>query len=138
MEPEVTEKVAKCNKKSRLCCSKWTRGAIYMENLVNIILEDWRRPSQDKMCTHIVDFQDRKIYLRGHEGQLLATVSGKASRERHIAKAARVHGVHFPDPGPAEGVESRTTWRNTCRDHPQTILHSASLRTMIARAWSSD
>ena len=35
------------------------------------------------MCTHIVDFQDRESeYLRGHKGQLLDTVSGKASRKK--------------------------------------------------------
>ena len=52
-------------------------------------------------------------------------------------RSARVHGVHFPAPGPSEGVKIRTIWRNTCRDHPQATSCGASLRTMIARAWIS-
>ena len=46
MEPEVTEKVAKCNKRGRLCCSEWTRGAIYMENLVTSYSGGWRMKTQ--------------------------------------------------------------------------------------------
>ena len=55
------------------------------------------------MCTHIVDFQDRKIYLRSAQRPVACYSSGKASRERHIEEAVRVYGVHFPDPGPAGG-----------------------------------
>ena len=46
MEPEVTGKVAKCNKRGRLCCSEWTRGAIYMDNLVTSYSGGWRMKTQ--------------------------------------------------------------------------------------------
>jgi len=64
----------------------------------------------DKMCTHIIDFQDRK--LRTFKGELGKTLTQFV--EKHPEKKAYFELSNesmkftFPEPGPLEGVKSRS------------------------------
>jgi len=64
----------------------------------------------DKMCTHIIDFQDRKLKLfKGTKGTTLTQFVEKyPEKKKYFELSDEVMKFTFPKPGPLEGVKSRT------------------------------
>merc|ERR1712203_28197 len=61
-------------------------------------------------CTHIIDFQDRKLKLfKGTKGQTLTEIVDKnPEKKKYFELSDEVMKFAFPKPGPIEGVKSRT------------------------------
>merc|ERR1712050_478962 len=79
----------------------------------SIICTSHFTPFLDKMCTHIIDFQDRKLKLfKGTKGQTLTEfVDKNPEKKKYFELSDEVMRFAFPKPGPLEGVKSRTkTW----------------------------
>merc|ERR1712188_195351 len=64
----------------------------------------------DKMCTHILDFQDRKLKtFKGVKGQCLAQFVEKyPEKKAYFELTNETMKFTFPEPGPLEGVKSRS------------------------------
>ena len=64
----------------------------------------------DKMCTHIIDFQDRKLRtFKGEKGRCLDQFVEKYPEKRsYFELSNEVMNFTFPIPGPMEGVKSRS------------------------------
>jgi len=64
----------------------------------------------DKMCTHIIDFQDRKLRtFKGVKGQTLSMFVEKyPEKKAYFELSNETMKFVFPEPGPLEGVKSRS------------------------------
>uniref|UniRef100_A0A7S1B0T2 ABC transporter domain-containing protein n=1 Tax=Noctiluca scintillans TaxID=2966 RepID=A0A7S1B0T2_NOCSC len=64
----------------------------------------------DKMCTHIIDFQDRKLKtFKGVKGQTLTQFVEKyPEKKSYFELSNELMKFTFPPPGPMEGVKSRS------------------------------
>merc|ERR1719329_331137 len=64
----------------------------------------------DKMCTHIIDFQDRKLRtFKGVKGQTLSMfVEKHPEKKAYFELSNETMKFVFPEPGPLEGVKSRS------------------------------
>merc|ERR1712087_937064 len=76
----------------------------------SIICTSHFTPFLDKMCTHIIDFQDRKLKLfKGTKGQTLTEfVDKNPEKKKYFELSDEVMRFAFPKPGPLEGVKSRS------------------------------
>merc|ERR1711871_1346390 len=83
----------------------------------SIICTSHFSPFLDKMCTHIIDFQDRKLKtFKGEKGSCLTKFVEKYPEKRaYFELSNEVMKFTFPMPGPMEGVKSRskTVWKMT-------------------------
>merc|ERR1719310_549228 len=86
-------------------------------------LEDWLQsfpgsvictshftPFLDKMCTHIIDFQDRKLRtFKGEKGKCLTEFVDKyPEKKAYFELSNEVMRFTFPEPGAMEGVKTRS------------------------------
>merc|ERR1719353_2309927 len=64
----------------------------------------------DKMCTHIIDFQDRKLKtFKGEQGKCLSQfVEKHPEKKAYFELSNEVMKFTFPEPGAMEGVKSRS------------------------------
>merc|ERR1719272_542197 len=77
----------------------------------SIICTSHFSPFLDKMCTHIIDFQDRKLKtFKGTEkGKCLTHFVEKyPEKKAYFELSNEAMRFAFPEPGPLEGVKSRT------------------------------
>merc|ERR1711871_612062 len=64
----------------------------------------------DKMCTHIIDFQDRKLRtFKGEKGRTLTQFVEKyPEKESYFELSNDIMKFTFPEPGAMEGIKSRS------------------------------
>jgi len=76
----------------------------------SIICTSHFSPFLDKMCTHIIDFEDRKLKtFKGSEGKCLTEfVEKHPEKKSYFELSNEIMKFTFPDPGPLEGVKSRS------------------------------
>jgi len=76
----------------------------------SIICTSHFTPFLDKMCTHIIDFQDRKLKtFKGEKGKCLTQFVDKhPEKKAYFEISNETMAFNFPVPGPLEGVKSRT------------------------------
>merc|ERR1711904_93627 len=76
----------------------------------SIICTSHFSPFLDKMCTHILDFQDRKLKtFKGVKGSCLtAFVEKYPDKKAYFELTNETMSFVFPAPGPMEGVKSRS------------------------------
>merc|ERR1712070_489725 len=76
----------------------------------SIICTSHFSPFLDKMCTHILDFQDRKLKtFKGDTGKCLTQfVELYPEKKSYFELSNETMKFTFPDPGPLEGVKSRS------------------------------
>jgi elongation factor 3 len=76
----------------------------------SIICTSHFTPFLDKMCTHIIDFQDRKLKtFKGTRGCCLTEFVEKyPEKKKYFELSDEVMKFVFPAPGPLEGVKSRS------------------------------
>jgi elongation factor 3 len=76
----------------------------------SIICTSHFTPFLDKMCTHIVDFQDRKLKtFKGEKGRTLTQfVESFPEKKAYFELTNETMKFDFPLPGPLEGVKSRS------------------------------
>jgi len=76
----------------------------------SIICTSHFSPFLDKMCTHIIDFQDRKLKtFKGDKGTCLTKfVERFPEKKAYFELSNDIMKFSFPEPGPLEGVKSRT------------------------------
>merc|ERR1712087_907271 len=76
----------------------------------SIICTSHFSPFLDKMCTHIIDFQDRKLKtFKGVKGKTLTQFVEKyPEKKAYFELSNEVMKFSFPAPGPMEGVKSRS------------------------------
>merc|ERR1711870_215872 len=76
----------------------------------SIICTSHFSPFLDKMCTHIIDFQDRKLKtFKGTIGSTLTQFVEKYPEKKSYFELRNdVMKFTFPEPGPMEGVKSRS------------------------------
>jgi elongation factor 3 len=76
----------------------------------SIICTSHFSPFLDKMCTHIIDFQDRKLKtFKGEKGQTLTQfVEKHPEKKAYFELSNEVMKFSFPEPGAMEGVKSRS------------------------------
>merc|ERR1711871_685771 len=76
----------------------------------SIICTSHFSPFLDKMCTHIIDFQDRKLKtFKGEQGSCLTKFVEKyPEKKAYFELSNEVMKFTFPMPGPMEGVKSRS------------------------------
>merc|ERR1719230_1460540 len=76
----------------------------------SIICTSHFSPFLDKMCTHIIDFQDRKLKtFKGDKGKTLTQFVEKyPEKKAYFELSNETMAFSFPAPGPLEGVKSRT------------------------------
>merc|ERR1719169_391982 len=131
LENPVTTYSGGWKMKMQLCAAKLMNADVLMLDEptghldVNNIkwLEDWLEafpgsiictshfsPFLDKMCTHILDFQDRKLKtFKGVKGQCLAQFVEKfPEKKAYFELTNETMKFTFPQPGPLEGVKSRS------------------------------
>merc|ERR1719324_2171597 len=87
------------------------------------VLEDWLEsfpgsiictshfsPFLDKMCTHIIDFHERKLKtFKGEKGKCLTQfVEKHPEKKSYFELSNETMKFSFPEPGPLEGVKSRS------------------------------
>merc|ERR1719331_935686 len=131
MDNPVTTYSGGWKMKMQLCAAKLMNADVLMLDEptghldVNNIkwLEDWLEafpgsiictshfsPFLDKMCTHILDFQDRKLKtFNGVKGQCLAQFVEKfPEKKAYFELSNETMKFTFPEPGPLEGVKSRS------------------------------
>ena len=67
-------------------------------------------PFLDKMCTHIIDFQDRKLKtFKGEKGRTLTQFVEKyPEKKAYFELSNETMRFTFPEPGALEGVKSRS------------------------------
>merc|ERR1711865_324109 len=117
--------------KMQLCAAKLVNADVLMLDEptghldVNNIkwLEDWLEafpgsiictshfsPFLDKMCTHIIDFQDRKLKtFKGEQGKCLSQFVEKyPDKKSYFELSNEIMKFTFPEPGAMEGVKSRS------------------------------
>merc|ERR1712190_82046 len=76
----------------------------------SIICTSHFSPFLDKMCTHIIDFQDRKLKtFKGTKGKCLTQFVEKyPEKQSYFELRNDVMKFTFPEPGSMEGVKSRS------------------------------
>merc|ERR1719305_753267 len=76
----------------------------------SIICTSHFSPFLDKMCTHIIDFQDRKLKLfKGTKGTTLTEFVEKyPEKKKYFELSNEIMKFTFPTPGAMEGVKSRS------------------------------
>jgi len=76
----------------------------------SIICTSHFSPFLDRMCTHIIDFQDRKLKtFKGIKGQCLTQFVEKyPEKKSYFELSNEIMKFSFPLPGPMEGVKSRS------------------------------
>jgi len=76
----------------------------------SIICTSHFTPFLDKMCTHIIDFQDRKLKtFKGDKGRTLTMFVEKyPDKKSYFELSNEVMKFTFPEPGAMEGVKSRS------------------------------
>merc|ERR1711904_690481 len=76
----------------------------------SIICTSHFSPFLDKMCTHIIDFEDRKLKtFKGTHGKALTEfVEKHPEKKSYFELSNETMKFTFPDPGPLEGVKSRS------------------------------
>jgi len=76
----------------------------------SIICTSHFSPFLDKMCTHIIDFQDRKLKtFKGVKGSTLSQFVEKyPEKKAYFELSNEVMKFTFPEPGAMEGVKSRS------------------------------
>merc|ERR1712048_869527 len=76
----------------------------------SIICTSHFTPFLDKMCTHIIDFQDRKLKtFKGTKGSTLTQFVEKyPEKKAYFEITNEIMRFTFPEPGPMEGVKSRS------------------------------
>jgi elongation factor 3 len=76
----------------------------------SIICTSHFSPFLDKMCTHIIDFQDRKLKtFKGTKGKTLTQFVEKyPDKKAYFELSNEIMKFTFPEPGPMEGVKSRS------------------------------
>jgi len=88
---------------------KWLEG--WLESFTgSIICTSHFTPFLDKMCTHIIDFQDRKLKtFKGTKGTVLTEFVEKyPEKKSYFELSNEVMKFTFPEPGSMEGVKSRS------------------------------
>merc|ERR1719194_117456 len=131
LENPVTTYSGGWKMKMQLCAAKLVNADVLMLDeptghldVDNIKwLEDWLEsfpgsiictshfsPFLDKMCTHIIDFQDRKLKtFKGEKGRCLDQFVDRYPEKRsYFELSNEVMKFSFPTPGPLEGVKSRS------------------------------
>merc|ERR1719267_400330 len=97
----------------------------------------------DKMCTHIIDFQDRKLKtFKGVKGQVLTQFVEKYPEKRaYFELTNETMAFTFPTPRPMEGVKSRSkvvlrmnnvTYQYPTKDKP-TIMDVSLTVSQVSR-----
>merc|ERR1719198_1389437 len=76
----------------------------------SIICTSHFSPFLNKMCTHIIDFQDRKLKtFKGEKGRTLSQFVEKyPEKNAYFELSNETMKFTFPDPGALEGVKSRS------------------------------
>jgi elongation factor 3 len=76
----------------------------------SIICTSHFSPFLDKMCTHIIDFEDRKLKtFKGDVGKTLTQfVEKHPEKKSYFELSNETMKFTFPEPGPLEGVKSRS------------------------------
>merc|ERR1711988_1720014 len=76
----------------------------------SIICTSHFTPFLDKMCTHIIDFQDRKLKtFKGIKGTCLTQFVEKyPEKKAYFELSNEIMKFNFPEPGAMEGVKSRS------------------------------
>merc|ERR1711953_1575645 len=76
----------------------------------SIICTSHFSPFLDKMCTHILDFQERKLKtFKGEEGKCLSQFVEKyPEKKAYFELSNETMKFTFPEPGAMEGVKSRS------------------------------
>merc|ERR1712241_360122 len=76
----------------------------------SIICTSHFSPFLDKMCTHIIDFQDRKLKtFKGVKGETLTQFVAKyPEKKAYFELSNETMRFTFPEPGAMEGVKSRS------------------------------
>merc|ERR1712013_58187 len=76
----------------------------------SIICTSHFSPFLDKMCTHIIDFQDRKLRtFKGNKGSTLTQFVEKyPEKAKYFQLSDEIMKFAFPAPGALEGVKSRS------------------------------
>merc|ERR1711988_1884247 len=76
----------------------------------SIICTSHFSPFLDKMCTHIIDFEDRKLKtFKGSPGKCLTEfVEKHPDKKSYFELSNETMKFTFPEPGPLEGVKSRS------------------------------
>merc|ERR1712032_750224 len=76
----------------------------------SIICTSHFTPFLDKMCTHIIDFQERKLKtFKGEKGKCLTQFVEKyPEKKSYFELSNETMKFVFPEPGPLAGVKSRT------------------------------
>merc|ERR1719502_1234941 len=76
----------------------------------SIICTSHFSPFLDKMCTHIIDFQDRKLKtFKGIKGTTLTQFVEKyPEKKSYFELSNEIMKFTFPEPGPMEGCKSRS------------------------------
>mmetsp|Transcript_70157 Transcript_70157/g.146771 ORF Transcript_70157/g.146771 Transcript_70157/m.146771 type:complete len:1044 (+) Transcript_70157:76-3207(+) len=76
----------------------------------SIICTSHFSPFLDKMCTHIIDFQDRKLKtFKGEKGKCLSQFVEKyPEKKAYFELSNETMKFVFPEPGAMEGVKSRS------------------------------
>merc|ERR1712127_693133 len=88
---------------------KWLEG--WLESFPgSIICTSHFSPFLDKMCTHIIDFQDRKLKtFKGDKGGCLTQFVEKyPEKKAYFELSNETMRFIFPEPGSMEGVKSRS------------------------------
>jgi elongation factor 3 len=109
----------------------------------SIICTSHFSPFLDKMCTHIIDFQDRKLKtFKGVKGQVLTQFVEKYPEKRaYFELTNETMAFTFPTPGPMEGVKSRSkvvlrmnnvTYQYPTKDKP-TIIDVSLTVSQVSR-----
>merc|ERR1719321_1052315 len=97
----------------------------------------------DKMCTHIIDFQDRKLRtFKGTRGSCLTEFVEKfPEKKKYFELTNETMAFTFPTPGPMEGVKSRSkvvlrmnnvTYQYPTKDKP-TIMDVSLTVSQVSR-----
>merc|ERR1719359_1865803 len=109
----------------------------------SIICTSHFSPFLDKMCTHIIDFQDRKLKtFKGTKGSVLTEFVEKyPEKKAYFELSNEIMKFTFPMPGPMEGVKSRSktilrmnnvTYQYPTKDKP-TIMDVSLTVSQVSR-----
>merc|ERR1711953_662699 len=109
----------------------------------SIICTSHFSPFLDKMCTHIIDFQDRKLKtFKGAKGKCLTQFVEKyPDKKSYFELTNETMAFTFPEPGSMEGVKSRSkvvlrmnnvTYQYPTKDKP-TIMDVSLTVSQVSR-----
>merc|ERR1711957_1061479 len=109
----------------------------------SIICTSHFTPFLDKMCTHIIDFQDRKLKtFKGDKGRCLTMFVEKyPDKKSYFELSNEIMKFTFPEPGAMEGVKSRSkvvlrmnsvTFQYATKDKP-TIMDVSLTVSQVSR-----